>query len=174
MQGISHPGALVLQPIHSKRSGPGPPETLKKWDVAPQTQKKRTEAGGKRNTVGVRLQVALQTAEHTAVKNREGNPGQGRGLEISSLVLILMRKGTDTDPAVVLHTVPEENAVGADQGAEANPTGLKDRDQKVEQEDHAQDLANVLVVEVVKDPVIGEHIAGLVKESGVKAERRKK
>lgn len=30
--------------------------------------------------------------------------------------------------------VLEENAVVADQGAEANPTGLKDRDQKVEQE----------------------------------------
>lgn len=28
----------------------------------------------------------------------------------------------------------EENAVVADQEAEANPTGLKDRDQKVEQE----------------------------------------
>lgn len=30
--------------------------------------------------------------------------------------------------------VLEENAVVADQEAEANPTGLKDRDQKVEQE----------------------------------------
>lgn len=28
----------------------------------------------------------------------------------------------------------EENAVAADQGAEENPTGLKDRGQKVEQE----------------------------------------
>lgn len=30
--------------------------------------------------------------------------------------------------------VLEENAVVADRGAEANPTGLKDQDQKVEQE----------------------------------------
>lgn len=85
-----------------------------------------------------------------------------------------MRKDAGTDQAVVLHMVLEENAVVADQGAEANLTGLKDRDQKVEQEDHDQDLVNVLIVEVVKDPVIGELIAGLVKESGVKAERKKK
>lgn len=85
-----------------------------------------------------------------------------------------MRKDADTDRAVVLHMVLEENAVVADRGAEANPTGLKDQDQKVEQEDHDQDLVNVLIVEVVKDPVIGELIAGLVKESGVKAERKKK
>lgn len=85
-----------------------------------------------------------------------------------------MTKDADTDQAVALHMDLEENAVVADQEAEANPTGLKDRDQKVEQEDRAQDLVNVLIVEVVKDPVIGELIVGLVKESGVKAERKKK
>ncbi|XP_009872101.1 PREDICTED: uncharacterized protein LOC104277222, partial [Apaloderma vittatum] len=144
------------------------------WDVAPRTQKRRTEAGGKRNIAGVRLQVAPRTAGHTAVKNLEGNQGRGRGLEISNLVHIPMRKGADTDQAVVLRMVPEENAVVADRGAEASPTGLKDRGQRVEQEDHAQDLVNVLIVEVVRDRVIGGLIAGLVKESGVKAERRKK
>ncbi|KAK2538530.1 Rsrc1 [Columba guinea] len=39
-----------------------------------------------------------------------------------------------TGRAVALHMAREENAVAADHGAEANPTGLKGRDQKVEQE----------------------------------------
>lgn len=85
-----------------------------------------------------------------------------------------MRKGAGTDRAVVLHTALEENAVAADQGAEENPTGLNDRGQKVERGDRAQDLDNVLTVGVVKDPVTGGLIVGLVKESGVKAERKKK
>ena len=93
---------------------------------------------------------------------------------MSSHVHIHMRKGAGTDPAVALHMVLEGNAVAADQGAEENPTDLKDRGQKVEREDRAQDLDSVLTVGAVKDPVIGGLTVGLVKESGVKAERKKK
>lgn len=89
-------------------------------------------------------------------------------------VPIHMRKGAGTDRAVVLHMALEENAVAADQGAEENPTGLKDRGQKVEQEDRARDLDNAPIVGAVKDPVIGGLTVGLVKESGGKAERRTK
>ncbi|KYO34020.1 serine/Arginine-related protein 53 [Alligator mississippiensis] len=70
-----------------------------------------------------------------------------------------MRKDADTDLAVVLHMDQEENGVVVDQEAEANPTGLRDQDQRVEQEGHDQDLINVPTVEVVKDLAIEELIA---------------
>lgn len=44
----------------------------------------------------------------------------------------------------------EENAVAADQGAEANPTGLKGRDQKVEQEGKIIFLGKAIIIYTVK------------------------
>lgn len=64
-----------------------------KWAVAPRTQKKRTEAEGRRSTAGVRLQAAPQTAGRTAVKSLGGNRGRGHAPEMSSHVHIHMRKG---------------------------------------------------------------------------------
>lgn len=111
--------------------------------------------------------------EHTAVRNQEGSQGQDHGLESTSPVHILMKKDADIDLAVALHMDPKENAVVVDRGAEENPIGLKDQDQRVEQEGHDQDYISAPIVEAVKDPVI-ELIADLVKEKGVKVEIKKK
>ncbi|TFK11199.1 ras-related protein Rab-18-B-like [Platysternon megacephalum] len=94
----------------------------------------KTETKEKRNTVDVHLQVVLQTVEHTAVRNQEGSQGQDHGLESSNPVHILMKKDADIDLAVALHMDPKENAVVVDRGAEENPIGLRDQDQRVEQE----------------------------------------
>lgn len=64
---------------------------VQRWAVTPRTPKTRTEAGGRRSTAGVRLPAVPRAAGRTAAKSPEGN--QGRALEISSLVLILMKKG---------------------------------------------------------------------------------
>lgn len=85
-----------------------------------------------------------------------------------------MKKDADIDLAVALHMDPKENVVVVDRGAEENPIGLRDQDQRVEQEGHDQDHINVPIVEAVKDPVIEELIADLVKENGVKAKIKKK
>lgn len=66
---------------------------VQEWAVAPQTQKKRTEAEGRRSTAGVRLQAAPQTAGRTAVRSLGGSRGRGPAPGMRSHVHIRMRKG---------------------------------------------------------------------------------
>lgn len=61
------------------------------WVAVHQTLKKRLEAEEKRNIVGGRLQVALQIADLTAVRNQEES--QGQDLEILSFTHIHMKRG---------------------------------------------------------------------------------
>uniref|UniRef100_A0A2D4KPB0 Serine/Arginine-related protein 53 n=1 Tax=Micrurus paraensis TaxID=1970185 RepID=A0A2D4KPB0_9SAUR len=61
---------------------------------------------------------------------------------MSSFVHIHMKKGEGIDQAAVLHMGPKENGAIADQEHKEHHIGLRDRDQKADQEDHIPDHNN--------------------------------
>ncbi|KAG8136090.1 hypothetical protein E2320_009070 [Naja naja] len=106
--------------------------SLLKWVAIHQTLKKRLKAEEKRNIVEGHLQAVPPIVEVIAIKNQEEN--QDHGLEMSSFVHIRMKKGEGIDQAAVLRMGPKENGVIADQEHKENHIGLRDQDQRADQE----------------------------------------